>query len=101
MRAPAQRFSLAPQSAGLFALTSVVFPMPFVFAYFGWRHAGTPVAPVLLGVAGFLGLIWLSVWTLFRPSAFEVTPNGIRISWPLRGRFIERDDVVGASIVSW
>jgi hypothetical protein len=87
-------------STSMLVPTIFVFPLPFIIAFLAWRVAPPPASNVLWAAACFVALIWLSIWMLFRPSAFEISNEGLRIRWPLRQRAIELGEVVGASIVS-
>ena len=90
-------FPLAKMSRGIFVLTAILFPLPFGFllAPLFCPDAGQLVWP---GLA--LGIIWVWVWTWFRPSRFEVSPQGLRIVWPIRSRQIDAYEMLRADIVS-
>lgn len=47
-----------------------------------------------LGVAGFLAVIAGVIWCWYRPSFFEVDPEGLRIRWPWRQRWIPKEEIL-------
>lgn len=54
----------------------------------GALAAALVAGAIPLFVAAFIVAIVASVWLLFRPSWFELSPAGLRIRWPLRQTFI-------------
>ena len=62
---------------------------------------GTPFDVVVtLLVCGFLVSIVASVWLLFRPLWFDLSPRGLHIRWPLRWKLIPLARIKGAEIAS-
>jgi len=63
--------------------------------------AGTLVTAILCAAfAVFVVLIVASVWLLFRPSWFELSPGGLRIKWPLRRTHIPLSRVESVEMIS-
>lgn len=63
--------------------------------------AGTVVTAVLCAaIALFVVVIVASVWLLFRPSWFEISPRGMRIRWPLRRGFIPLARIRGVELLT-
>ena len=80
-------------------LTAILFPIPFVLML-APLVCPDPEALHWLWPGGSMGLIWLWVWTYFRPSRFEVSPEGLRIVWPVGSRQILAQEMVRADLVS-
>ena len=101
MNGEMQRFRLARMSRW-FAVMSWVSVLaavaaPVVVALLPPRRVAAPWA-VLMGV-----VVWgvlLMVWAVYRPARFEVGPEGLRIVWPLRSRFIPAGRILRADPVS-
>src|SRR5262245_41722872 len=91
----AARFKLAPMSGLLRWMTIVLLAIPIGFLAVPLvdRRAG-PIA--LVGL--FVALLYAGIWLLMRPSEFVVR-DGLMIVWPLRQRWISRDEIVGAEEV--
>ena len=96
---PVTRFPLAPMSADVRVLTCIVLALPLVLALGGSLGRG-PAPPILLAVAVLVLVLYASVWLLWRPTAFEIDDNGLRIRWPLRSRAIPAREITGASLLS-
>lgn len=94
-RGPVARFALAPMSTDIRVLTWIVLAIPLAL-FLAARQGSGPARAVLLGVTVFVLLLYASVWLLWRPTAFEVGPTGLRIRWPLRARSIPAREVAGA-----
>lgn len=90
-------FSIAPMSSIIRAFTLALLGLPVVFLVLYFMHAD---AWPLLPTAGFLALVYASVWFFGRPSQFEVDPTALTIRWPVRSRRIARGEIRGASIVT-
>ena len=75
-------FPLAPMSGLFMSLTVFLWCLPLLF------FAGQPwgLGPILVPTGCFVVLIYASVWLWYRPSRFEVTPEGLTAVFPLRRR---------------
>lgn len=93
-----QTFRLAPMTTDLRIMTIVVLLVPAALAV-GVLNAFGPVRLVLLGVLGFVSLIYLSVWFWWRPSRFELTPQSLTLVWPLRSRTIPVNQIREVSLL--
>ena len=96
-----QQFRLAGMSR-LFAGTSWLCVLaavvaPVVLAVVAPRWLAVPMA-TLMGVV-VCGVL-LMVWAAYRPARFEVGPDGLRIVWPLRSRFIPAGRILRVDPVS-
>ena len=98
-RAPVARFALAPMSTDIRVLTWVVLAIPLVL-YLGALQAHGPARVVLVGVTALAVALYASVWLWWRPSAFEVSPAGLRIQWPLRARSIRARDLAEGVVLT-
>src|SRR5262245_17537810 len=96
---PVTRFVLAEMSMDIRVLTWIVLALPFALALGGALGRG-PARGILLEVAVLVLLLYVSVWLLWRPTAFEVDPSGLRILWPLRARIIPGRDIAEAVVLS-
>jgi hypothetical protein len=75
-------FPLAPMSGLFLGLTVVLWALPLVFL-----AGGTSVlAPVLVPTGCFLVVVYGSVWLWWRPSRFELSPEGLQVVFPLRSK---------------
>jgi Bacterial PH domain len=87
-------FRLAPMCPFLRRLTLAVTVLPLAFAI-----AAVFGVPLLWAPALSLLLIYLWVWTRFRPTAFVIHPHALEIIWPLKRRQIRRDQISGAHLI--
>jgi len=87
-------FALAPMTTDMRVMTGVALALPAIFV---GSAVVTPflVAGVLYGSAAFMILLYAMVWFGFRPTAFAVTADTLRIVWPARTRGIARSEIVG------
>jgi hypothetical protein len=92
------RFALAPMDPLIRVLTLICYAIPIGLAAAALR-APMPVGGVLLGVSGFMVVLYAIVWLWFRPRAFVVTPDTIDIEWPLRRRRIDRSAIVSVRVL--
>jgi len=76
-------------------LTVVLLALPV--ALLAGAAAG---ARVLTGVALLTILIYMWVWTRFRPTAFIVHPHALEVVWPLKRRELERAGIVGVRLIT-
>ena len=94
MNAPSTSYNLAPMSQGIRILTLVMLALPFLFLGL-WAFASRPAAfPAL-----FMVIIYLWVWTRFRPSRFILHPGKIEVVWPLKRREIRRETISDVRII--
>lgn len=94
MNAPGTSFNLAPMSSGIRILTLIMLCLPLVFlagAAFGVWPA---LAPAL-----FIFVMYVWVWTRFRPTRFILHPGTIEIIWPLKRREIRRESISDVRII--
>ena len=89
-------YRLAPMSGLILGMTCVLLILPVFFVAGAVLHPR--VTPLVL-VAGAMVLGYAFTWLYMRPTAFEVTPAGLDVAWPLRRRHIPRADILGASEV--
>lgn len=82
-------FRLAPQSKGLLALTTIIFPIPLAMLVAAGALRWAPLA----GPAIAMLAIWAFIWLWMRPRRFAVTDAGLRIEWPLRSELIPLDGI--------
>ena len=89
-------FRLAPMSGLIRGLTCALFlvPIGFLAAPLLDPHL-TPLA--LVGGAVALGYAF--TWLYMRPTAFEITREGLDVVWPVRRTHIPQADILGASEV--
>ena len=81
-------FRLAPMSAPILALTTLVLilPLAFLVASIFWR---TQLA--LPGI--ILVILYAGVWVRFRPSRFVVAREDLSVVWPLKHTSIPRSEI--------
>jgi hypothetical protein len=91
-------FALAPMSRSIALLSAVLLALPAVLAVASFASA--EAGPVLLGAAVFVVATYASIWIWWRPSAFEVSAEGLRIRFPGRTRFVPGPDLAGARVLS-
>ena len=96
---PVARFALAPMSGDVRALTAVALLAPIGLVLAASVARG-PAHAALYGAAAFVLLLYASVWLLWRPTAFEVDPSGLRIRWPVRSRRIAARDITQVETLS-
>lgn len=94
-----RRFSLAPMSGLIRGLTWLIVPLPLVFVA-GSTLGGAEAARILFAVGGVLALLWLAVWTFFRPSGFTVGREGLTIEFPGRRLHVPKADLATASLMN-
>ena len=87
-------FRLAPMSAPILALTSIVLLLPALFLLVSlvWR---TQLA--LPGIILLILYAW--VWARFRPSRFIIAQNGLGVVWPLKSRTIPRSEITDVRLM--
>ena len=78
-------FPLAPMSLGIRILTAVLLGLPVLFVVMSLTGGG---GPVLLPMAGALGLIYGAAWVWLRPKGFRWNGGDLVIVFPGRQRKI-------------
>lgn len=94
MNAPGTSFRLAPMSPGIRVLTLIMLALPLVFlagAAFGVWPA---LAPAL-----FIFVMYVWVWTRFRPTRFILHSGYIEVVWPLKRREIRRETISDVRLI--
>ena len=92
--AEGRRFGLAPMTTGLRVLTWALMVVPLHFAVATTYTHGV-VRSIMAGACAFVVLVYASVWFWFRPTAFFVLADRLRVVWPLRW---DEVDLRGASV---
>ena len=92
----AERFPLAPMSGVIRAFTVLVLAIPAVFVAAGLATS----AKILLPVGIVTALLYVAIWLGGRPSAFEVSADGLRIRFPWRTRAVPAREIGGVRLVS-
>jgi hypothetical protein len=91
-----KRFPIAPMSRPVRALTIALLLLPAVLLVLGARWGAA--AP--LTTAGLLlGALDAAVWLFWRPTHFDVTPEGLRIRFPGRARLVPAGDLASAGTI--
>ena len=94
MNAPGMSYNLAPMSQGIRILTLVMLALPVVFLAAGALGAGPLLIPGL-----FIVVLYLWIWTRFRPTCFILHPGFIEVVWPLKRREIRRESITDVRIM--
>jgi hypothetical protein len=79
-------------STDIRVLTWIVLLLPPVLFLGAYLSRG-PARSVLVAVTALVVLLYASVWLVWRPTAFEVGGDGLRILWPLRVRAIPAREI--------
>jgi hypothetical protein len=91
-----KRFPIAPMSRPVRVLTIALLPLPAVLLVLGSRlPTAAPLTQVGLAVAALYGAVWL----FWRPTHFDVTPEGLRIRFPGRARLVPAGDLASARTI--
>ncbi len=77
-------------SPSIWVLTSVAWSVPVLLTVVS---IALPEARGMLWIAGFVTLVYASVWLWWRPTAFDVAGSELRLCFPLRERVIPRQDL--------
>jgi hypothetical protein len=91
-----ERFALAPMSGVIRAVTIAVLAIPAVFVAAG---LATP-ARILFPVGVATAILYVAIWLGGRPTAFEVSADGLRIRFPWRTRAIAAREVASVRAIS-
>jgi hypothetical protein len=88
-------FPLAPMCRVISVLTFVLLAIPLGFII------GAALGPGLLLVPGLtVAVIYVWVWTRFRPTEFVVHPHALEIVWPLKRRELSRDQISAVRLMT-
>ena len=94
MNSDRMSFPLAPMSPGIRVLTLIMLALPFLFLGL-WAFASRPAAfPAL-----FIFVMYVWVWTRFRPTRFILHPGFIEVIWPLKRREIRRETISDVRLI--
>ncbi len=100
-------FPMAPMDALNIALTLAMAPLPLIFIGFGaltmtTGMPGTPIIAFILpaGIGGLILLLYAGILFWARPLRFELSPDGMRVVWPLRDRLVPLHDIVSVEEVT-
>jgi hypothetical protein len=86
-------FPLAPMSRGIGILTGVLLGIPLLLLALAWS---VPGLSVFSAVAAAMVALYAAIWIWWRPTGFEVSPEGLRIRFPGRSRLLPARDLAGA-----
>jgi hypothetical protein len=95
MSTAVKTFRLARMSPLILMLTCALLVLPLIFvanAVFGKLLV---VVPALVVVA-----IYSWVWLRFRPTRFVVRVDGLEVIWPLKRRYIRREDIAHVRLIA-
>jgi hypothetical protein len=93
------RFRLARMSPALAVLTWLLLVVPIALLYSSFTFP-SPASSVLFATVGFFILVYASVYFVWRPTRFEVSPDALRIVWPVRQRSILMSAVEDVKLVT-
>jgi hypothetical protein len=96
-------FKLAPMSWDLAVMTAALLPLPILVGL----SAGSvphgrvpwPIEVAVHGTGYFLVVLYLWIWLWFRPTRFVVLPHAVEIVWPLRHRWLPRNEITAVRIL--
>jgi len=94
MNAEKTSFRLAPMSPEIRVLTLVMLALPLVLLAGAAFGAWPVIAPGL-----FMAVLYLWIWTRFRPSRFILHLGTIEVIWPLKRREIRRESISDVRII--
>lgn len=94
MNADNMSFRLAPMSPEIRVLTLVMLALPLVLLAGAAFGAWPVIFPGL-----FMAVLYLWIWTRFRPSRFILHPGTIEIIWPLKRRKIRRETISDVRLI--
>jgi PH (Pleckstrin Homology) domain-containing protein len=88
-------FPLAPMCRVISVLTFVLLAIPLGFII------GAALGYEVLLVPGLMvAVIYVWVWTRFRPTMFVVHPQALEIVWPLKRRELSRDHISAVRLMT-
>jgi len=88
MNAQGTSYELAPMSPGIRVLTLVMLGLPLVLLAGAAFGAWPVIVPGL-----FIAVLYVWIWTRFRPTRFILRPGFIEVVWPLKRREIRRETI--------
>ncbi len=94
MNAQGTSYELASMSPEIRIFTLVMLALPVIFlaaAAFGMGPLGIP------GL--FMAVLYLWIWTRFRPTRFILHPGFIEVVWPLKRREIRRETISDVRLI--
>jgi len=94
MNSPSTSYNVAPMSPAIRILTLVMLALPVIFLAAGALGMGPLALPGL-----FMVLLYLWIWTRFRPTCFILHPGFIEVVWPLKRREIRRESIIDVRII--
>ena len=94
MNSPSTSYELAPMSQGIRILTLVMLALPVVFLAAAAFGMGPLALPGL-----FIVVLYLWIWTRFRPSQFILHSGTIEVVWPLKRREIGRETISDVRLI--
>ena len=94
MNAQGTSYELAPMSPGIRVLTLVMLALPLLFLAIAAHGSLPALAPAL-----FIFVMYVWVWTRFRPSRFILHPGSIEVVWPLKRREIRRETISDVRLI--
>jgi hypothetical protein len=81
-------------SPGIRVLTLVMLALPLLFLAIAAHGSRPALAPAL-----FIFVMYVWVWTRFRPSRFILHPGHLEVVWPLKRREIRRETISDVRII--
>jgi len=94
MNADNMSFRLAPMSPEIRILTLVMLALPVIFLAAAAFGMGPLAIPGL-----FMAVLYLWIWTRFRPSRFVLHPGFIEVVWPLKRREVRRETISDVRLI--
>ena len=87
-------FPLAPMCRLISVLTVVLLAIPVGFIIGAALGSQLLLVPALM-----VAVIYVWVWTRFRPTMFVVHPHALEIVWPLKRRELPRDQISAVRLI--
>jgi len=94
MNSERMTFPLAPMSRDMRTLSLLMLVLPVIFLAAGALGLAPLLLPGLL-----LVVLYLWIWTRFRPTCFVIHPGFIEVVWPLKRREIRRESITDVRII--
>jgi len=94
MNTPGTSYNLAPMSQGIRVLTLFMLALPVAFLAVAAFGMGPLAIPGL-----FIVVLYLWIWTRFRPTCFILHPGFIEVVWPLKRREIRRETISDVRLI--
>lgn len=86
---------MAPMSPLILGLTLLLLAIPLIFI-----AASLLGYSILLMPAIILLILYAWVWLRYRPNRFVIHPDKLEIIWPLKRRYLRRDNITGTRIIN-